>query len=255
MRPLRAQVSLLCCQGTSGRASERASQPARERKDKESRGKREERGERAPHETHKKADPRSLSKRREGGRTARVATPRDGSAFSVVGPWIASPGRSTQHEPGRVRMGRVGTGRAGRRGAGLRPRFGPRGSTAGRAMGRGLRLGRRAQQLPPLLPLIRNEIRIIYIMSYVLCIIYCIIYYRAQKTSTSSLAESLMSRGEACAFGVRVPLELSSCKLKKQIKKVNWRCTWPWFDEQTKLRSIYTMVSVRSKRLRSNSVL
>jgi hypothetical protein len=159
MRPLRAQVSLLCCQGTSGRASERAQRQERREKREERDGRtgeREERGEResAPRNTQESLPP--LPQQKERGRTARVATHRDGSAFSSRGVH-RQPGPLQQHEPGRDGTGAGGPGCARDLGCGG-------GSTAGRAMGRGLRLGRRAQQLPPRLPLIRNEIRIIYIL-------------------------------------------------------------------------------------------
>jgi len=89
------------------RASERKDKRETDGPERERREKREER-ERAPHETHKKAYPRSLSKRRGGG-PGRVATHRDGSAFSSRGVH-RQPGPLQQHEPGRDGTGAGGPG-------------------------------------------------------------------------------------------------------------------------------------------------
>ena len=107
------------------------------------REKREEReSESAPHETHKKAYPRSLSKRKggEGGQGRQHGSRRTGTGRRLVG--VASPARPA----GPAAATRVGTGAGGV--GWVVPAIYGRGSTAGRAIGRGLRLGRRAQQLP-----------------------------------------------------------------------------------------------------------
>jgi hypothetical protein len=106
MRPLRAQVSLLCCQGTSGRASAKTRERRTDRREREERRERRERE--RPTKHTRKPTPAPSAK---GGGADRDGSRRTGTGRRlVVGVCIASPGRSSNTSrggTGREQVGRV----------------------------------------------------------------------------------------------------------------------------------------------------